>query len=207
MKPKFIIFDLGGVIIDIDFDRTFQAFGKLSGKPKEELAKATFLTKAYEKYESGLISDNEFRSEIRFKLNINSSDSEIDDAWNALLLDFNPLALAEIQNMSGKTPLFLLSNTNRIHFQYCNQMLHNQLGGSDFHSLFDKLFLSYEMGCRKPGDDIYNQVIEVLDCQPNEILFIDDMEANIEVANRIGFQTIHLVDNKKIGEELKRRLS
>lgn len=206
MKPKFIIFDLGGVIIDIDFDRTYQAFAKLTGKTREELAKATFLTKAYEKYESGLISDHEFRSEIRNRMNIDCSDQEIDDAWNALLLDFNNAAIAEIQKLKGKTPVYLLSNTNRIHFEYCNQKIKDHTLTDNFHSLFDGLFLSYEMGYRKPSDEIYNQVVEQLGCQPNEILFIDDMEVNIEAANRIGFQTIHLVDNTKIGEELKRRL-
>lgn len=206
MKPKYIIFDLGGVIIDIDFEQTYRAFGKLSGKSNEELHQATFLTKAYEQYESGLITDTEFRNELRTRLALTCSDNEIEAAWNALLLDFNLQALIEIQKLKGQFPMYLLSNTNRIHFNYCNQKLKNQLAGVDFYQLFDQLFLSYEMGHRKPSMEIYKQVVDKLLCNPDEILFIDDLAANINAAKSIGFQTIHLVDNQKIRKELQQML-
>ena len=207
MTIKYIIFDLGGVLINIDFDKTFEAYGKLSGMTKDELQQATFMTRAYEEYESGSLTDHDFRNELRQRLNIKHNDQDIDQAWNALLLDFNPPSIEILKEIRTRYPVYLLSNTNNIHFERCNTKIKEQNLAESLTSLFDGLFLSYRIGYRKPSDQIYLHAIKRLKCRPNEILFIDDLKVNIDAAENLGIQTLHLTDNKKIKEQLLERLN
>ncbi len=207
MAIKYVIFDLGGVLIDINFDKTFEAYGQITGKSKENLRQATFLTAAYEDYESGILNDAGFRDALRKQLDISVDDKILDDAWNALLLDFNPQAISLIKELKTKYPVFLLSNTNNIHFNRCNALIKEQNLAENLTSLFDGLFLSYKIGYRKPSERIYQHAIKRLKCLPEEILFIDDLENNIAAARDLGIQTIHLSDNKKIAELVLSKLN
>jgi putative hydrolase of the HAD superfamily len=207
MTIKYIVFDLGGVLIDINFDRTFEAYEQITGKSKEELRQATFLTTAYEDYESGILSDNEFRAALRKQLDISVDDKTLDEAWNALLLDFNAPAINLLKELKQTYPLYLLSNTNNIHFERCNHKIKEQNLAENLTGLFNGLFLSYKIGYRKPSERIYQHAIKRLKCLPEEILFIDDLENNIAAARDLGIQTIHLSDNKKIAELVLSKLN
>ncbi|HQA76491.1 MAG TPA: HAD family phosphatase [Salinivirgaceae bacterium] len=207
MKIKCIIFDLGGVLMDIDFDKTFEAYSKITGNPKEILRDSKPLLDIYLNYESGAITDEEFRNAIRKNLNVNVDDKTIDNAWNALLLDFNSQAISLLRSLKTKYPLYLLSNTNNIHFNHCNQKITEQNLAESLVSLFDGLFLSHKIGCRKPSEQIYQYVIKQLKCLPQEILFIDDLEPNTKAAEELGIQTILLTDNNKITELVLNKLN
>ncbi len=207
MEIKYIIFDLGGVLIDIDFEKTFEAYAKITGKPKETLKQSKPLAGIYLDYESGVLSDADFRNEIREKLHVDVDDKTIDNAWNALLLDFNNNAFNLIHSLKTKYSLYLLSNTNNIHFQHCNQRIVEQGLGESLKSLFNGLFLSYKIGYRKPSERIYQHVIKRLKCLPQEILFIDDLEENIKAAQELGIQTILLTDKSTIVEQVLGRLN
>lgn len=207
MKIKYIVFDLGGVLMDIDFNKTFEAYSKITGNPKETLRDSKLLLDVYLNYESGAITDEDFRNAIRKKLNVDVDDKTIDSAWNALLLDFNSQAISLLRSLKGKYPLYLLSNTNNIHFNHSNQKIATQNLAESLVSLFDGLFLSYRMGCRKPSEEIYQQVIKQLKCLPQEILFIDDLELNTKAAEELGIQTILLTDKNKITELVLNKLN
>lgn len=200
MTIKNIIFDLGGVLIDIDFDKTFAAYERISGENRQNIKESQTLYNTYIDYELGKINSAEFRDNIKKGLKINTDDTIIDNAWNALLLDFNPTAINLINRLKPNYTIGLLSNTNEIHFSRCNSKIREQKLSENLISLFDNLFLSYEIGLRKPSPSIYQHVIKHLKCQPQEILFIDDLKENIESAQKTGMKTIHLINNKTIAD-------
>ncbi len=197
---KAIVFDLGGVLVDIDFEKTITEYGKQTGLSVEEIKKSTFLTSVYQDYEAGYLNECQFRAEVCSRFGISLKPELFDYAWNALLLDFNPTAIELIKHLRQNFPVYLLSNTNKIHFEECNRRLHQEFNET-FESLFTGLFLSYRIGYRKPSERIFQHVVSQTRCKPHEILFIDDLEENIQAANQMGFKTIHLTDNRQINHK------
>lgn len=192
---KNIIFDLGGVILDIDPHKTVDSFAHYVYKNPN--AKANSL---YQKivdgnllmdYEKGTIDDNEFRTLLCQKLDIEISDEQFDNAFNAMLLNYTKARIDLLLNLAKTHNLYLLSNTCHIHYIFYNNLLKREFGLSDLSVLFKKIFLSFEMGVRKPSANIYHQLIEQADIKPNESVFIDDNELNVQTATSVGIQSIH----------------
>jgi epoxide hydrolase-like predicted phosphatase len=188
---KNIIFDFGGVLYEINFDRTKDSLIKISEKP--ELLKK-FNSKEFadfpELFEMGKITSSEFLDKMRTTFSLNADDNIIINAWNALLLKpFND-ALEVLQKLSEKYNLYLLSNTNEIHFQHFYPQT------KEIFTLFKKYFLSYEIGLRKPDEEIFEYVIEDLKIEPQETLFIDDSKKNIIAAQKTQLKTLHFVNQK-----------
>jgi glucose-1-phosphatase len=190
MKFKAVIFDFGNVIINIEFQRIYQTFAKFTSKSEAYIEKQITDNQLFRRYESGQFSDEEFREIIRQTLGFPLSDTEIDKAWNAILLDIPADRIDLIKKIRQKYPVYLLSNTNNIHIKASNNYLKKEHGISHLDQLFDQLFLSYEMGMWKPDVEIYHSVLKQLKLQPNDVLFFDDNLKNIESANDIGMQTI-----------------
>lgn len=189
MNFKAVVFDFGNVIINIDVPRTFQAFAELTSKPVKTIEKQIADNQLFQRYETGKFTDDEFREIVRQTLGFPLSDKEIDEAWNALLLQIPPDRISLIKNIRKKYPIYLLSNTNNIHIIKSNQYIKRAFN-TTLSDLFDKLYLSYEMGLWKPEKAIYQAVLNDLKLQPSEILFLDDNKANIESAKEMGIQTI-----------------
>lgn len=125
---KNLVFDLGGVILNLDTGKTFEAFASLSGKPVTELKVAASQTSFFNDYEKGLLSDSQFREELKSFLGQSLSDQQIDQAWNAMLLDLPQKKLALLEELRKTHRLFLLSNTNNIHLQCFNQIVKETTG-------------------------------------------------------------------------------
>lgn len=193
MKFKAVIFDFGNVIINIEFQRIYQAFAKFTSKPVFYIEKRITEDQIFRRYESGQFTDEEFRDVIRQTLGFPLSDHEVDTAWNAILLDIPTDRIDLIHNIRQKYPVYLLSNTNNIHITASNNYLKKTHGIRSLNELFDKLYLSYEMGLWKPDAEIYREVLRTNKLQPNEVIFFDDNLHNIESAKALGMQTI-LVD-------------
>ncbi|MFN3850564.1 MAG: HAD family hydrolase [Spirosomataceae bacterium] len=189
MKFKAVVFDFGNVIINIDIPRTFQAFAELTSKPVKSIEKLIADNQLFQRYETGKFTDDEFREVVRQTLGFPLSDREIDDAWNALLLHIPSERIELISEIRKKYPIYLLSNTNNIHIEKSNQYIKKEFNQT-LDGLFDKLYLSYEMGLWKPEKAIYRAVLDDLKLQPNDVLFLDDNKANIESAKEMGIQTI-----------------
>lgn len=190
MKFKAVIFDFGNVIINIEFQRIYQTFAKFTSKSPAYIEKKITEDQIFRRYESGQFTDEEFREVIRQTLGFPLSDHEVDTAWNAILLDIPSDRIDLINNIRQKYPVYLLSNTNNIHITASNNYLKKTHGIRNLENLFDKLYLSYEMGLWKPDAEIYYEVLRANKLQPNEVIFFDDNLHNIESAKAIGMQTI-----------------
>lgn len=193
---KNIIFDLGGVILNIDYTLTEKAFSKIGINDFKTLFSQAQQTQLFDNYEKGFISSNDFRSKLKKYLLKNTTDNEIDTAWNAMLLNL-PQERIELLNKFKQTHrTFLLSNTNDIHIKAFNSYLKKEFKLADLSSLFEKMYLSYEIGMRKPDAEIFEFVLKENDLKSSETLFIDDSIQHIATAKKLGITTYWL-DVKK----------
>jgi glucose-1-phosphatase len=199
---KNIIFDLGAVIINIDFQFTFEAFAKRCNTDILSIIKQFRDLKVFERYEKGELNDVQFRNFIRKEFNQNLTDAEIDHAWNALLLDI-PSERIELLKKLGKTyRLFLLSNTNPIHIVEVNNILFKTAQLRTLDLLFEKVYYSYDIGMAKPDVKIYEHVLHENKLKPSETLFIDDNADNIKGAEKAGLRTLHIIAPQSITDHL-----
>ncbi|PKP34718.1 MAG: HAD family phosphatase [Bacteroidetes bacterium HGW-Bacteroidetes-17] len=211
---KNIIFDFGGVIYDIDFNRARNAFAEIGVANFDELYSQANQNHLFEKLEKDLISPDEFRSEIRNITSKALSDIEIDAAWNALLVGFCNERLELLQSIRNNYKIFLFSNTNRIHYAHFLKQFQNLTNFKSFDGLFVKSFFSFDIKRRKPDVDAYFYIIENMKLIPEETLFIDDSLQNIRPAGEIGIKCWHLTDevttlfsNNKLKQEIIDQLS
>ena len=142
-KYKNIIFDLGGVILNIDYDITAKAFEKLGISQFHKLFSKAEQNQTFDLYEKGLISSDEFRDILQKAVTTPVSKETIDDTWNAMLLDLPPARLDLLKKMKNTHRTFLLSNTNEIHIQCFSKSLQQQIGVSDISDYVEKVYLSY----------------------------------------------------------------
>ena len=194
---KNIIFDLGGVILNINFKKTEEAFLQLGLKNFSDHISQTYISDFFEKYETGLIDDVEFVEGIAKLIGEPIDDDKIIAAWNALLLDFPPERIALLKKIKTKFRIFLLSNTNSIHLKEFQQRLFN-LYGVYLEDLFEKAYYSHAVKLRKPGAAIFELVLKENNLDPSETLFIDDTASNFEEAKKLGIHVHHLVAGSSI---------
>ena len=193
-----VIFDLGGVLLDIDYQRSIDAFKKLGIVNFEDMFSQFKADELFEKLETGSITETDFHSAIKNRTTAIVSDNEIDAAWNALILQFRTESLAYLESLSAYYKLYLLSNTNIIHLQYFKQLFTEQTGKPMLDAYFTKAWYSNEIGLRKPGAEIFEFVLQDENLKTEETLFIDDTWINIETAQKMGFKTHHLLPTEKI---------
>jgi len=198
-KPKNVIFDLGGVILNIDFKQTALAFAKLGIGNFNEYYTLQSVTPLFEKLEIGAINPQNFYDEFRELVQMPSlTNEQIMHAWNALLLDFPPERIEWLKNVKSRYNIFLLSNTNEIHYNYFTQIYKQQIGNGALDDLFIKAYYSYQMGLRKPSKEIFEAVMKNENLEAGETVFIDDSESNVLAAASVSMQTIHLPSPKTV---------
>jgi HAD superfamily hydrolase (TIGR01509 family) len=196
---KNIIFDLGGVILNIDIKRTEKALRELGVDNLSQHLKQAQLISLFKKYEAGKIDDAVFINAIQSLSAKPLTDEEVINAWNALLLDFPPERIELLRTLKKKYRLFLLSNTNGIHYKQFQQQLYLQTGYY-LEDLFEKTYYSHTIGLCKPDVAAYQFVINENKLDPAETIFIDDTEANMAGAKEAGLQVYHLTPGKSILE-------
>lgn len=197
---KNIIFDLGGVIINLSEENTLGQFAKLSER-KEEIQKIkTLSSEEYKAYEKGLLSDEDFRDAVRSQLYLNASDNEIDFAFNAMLLDIPVARINLLKSLRNKHQLFLLSNTNTIHLRRFNEIMQETTGDSSIDPYFVKAYYSHQVNLRKPDKEIFELVLNENNLNPAETLFLDDNLSNLEGAQLTGIHTFHVQDPAQLFE-------
>ncbi|RAJ01600.1 putative hydrolase of the HAD superfamily [Chitinophaga skermanii] len=187
-----IIFDLGGVILNIDYTLTEKAFQSLGITNFNELYSQFHANDLFNNLETGKIGEDDFIKELKQYVPINITESQLKEAWNAMLLDFPLQRLQILQQLRNHYRLFLLSNTNAIHLAAFNKILERDRSLPSLGVFFDKSYYSHLVGMRKPNKDIYEFVLQENGLNPAETLFIDDTLPNIATANELGIQTIHL---------------
>lgn len=190
---KNIIFDLGGVFMNIDFKITQQAFIDLGIKEFPAMFSQHHSNELFEQLETGKITATELYQSFRQLTGSTLTDQQIKTAWNALLLDFPPERLQWLDNIRQKYKVYLFSNTNIIHYDAFMDIFTRSTGKSDLNQYFIKAYYSHELGLRKPYVESYLKILEEQQLVAAETLFIDDTAKNIEGAQKAGLQTIHLV--------------
>lgn len=197
-KIENIIFDLGGVLLDIDYNLTRKAFENLGVANFYEMYSQANADKLFQKLEMGKVSEKQFYKELNKATGLHLSQQEIRNAWNAMLLSFREKSLEFLEQLKDRYKLYLLSNTNNIHLNSFYEIYHQKERKNSFEQFFDKAFYSFEIGLRKPDADCYEWVINDLKINPAKTLFIDDSINNIHGAEKAGLQTLHLTQEMKI---------
>lgn len=195
---KAIIFDLGGVLIDLDFNKTTRAFQDLGFPNFEQMFSQFKADRLFEKLETGLISEDDFYVAMQKVNPGHLTAANIRNAWNSLLLDFRLTSLDYLGTIKKHYPIFLLSNTNIIHYNAFNEKLKAQAGLEILDPLFTKCYYSHDIGLRKPNQNIYEYVLNDAGLEAATTLFIDDTNINIEGARGVGLQTHLLLPGERI---------
>jgi glucose-1-phosphatase len=194
---KNVIFDLGGVILNIDFKKTNEAFRLLGWESFMDHISQHHITDFFEQYETGQMDDETFISGITEKIGKPVTREQVVAAWNALLLDFPPERIRFLQQIKGKYKTYLLSNTNSIHHIEFQQRLKQQYGVY-LEDLFDNVYYSHVVKLRKPLAAIFELVLNENHLVPAETLFVDDTASNFVEAQKLGIRIHHLVPGTSI---------
>jgi len=192
-----IIFDFGGVIMNIDFERTVSAFRELGIIHFDQLFSKLKQSDLFDRMDKGTVSPEDFRDQIREWTHLPLTDQQIDKAWNELLLDYPPNRIEVLRNINHNYELFLLSNTNSIHYQYYSDLFLEQFH-FPFETLFTRAYWSFHTGMRKPDREIFERVLADNRLDPAKTLFIDDTLMHVHGAVHAGLTGYHL----KPGEDI-----
>ena len=199
---KHIIFDLGGVLINIDYKLTEQAFKDAGITNFDALYSQLQQTDLFDQLEMGLIGRQDFISGLQQLSPVAISEEQILTAWNAMLLDFPVRRLQILQQLRLYYDLFLLSNTNEIHEEGFNGILMRSHGIPNLGVFFDKVYFSHRLGLRKPMKEIFERVLDDNGLKPADTLFIDDSPQHIAAAKELGIQTIYLEKGMTIEDDV-----
>jgi FMN phosphatase YigB (HAD superfamily) len=199
---KNLIFDLGEVIIDIDYRQTIAAFQKLAVVDFSEVVSYAAQSHIFDLYEKGKVSTADFRNELRKFLKPGTTDKEIEDAWNAIFFDFPQHKIDMLKQLKSRYKTFALSNINEIHVTTINEVAKEKFGEADFGSFFNGAYYSNEVGYRKPEKEIYELILNKENLVADETFFVDDKHENVEAARAFGIHAYQLKDRNKLNELL-----
>lgn len=197
-----LIFDFGGVLINLDKEKCIQQFIELGFTDVEHYLDEFLQSGIFLDLEKGVIDPSTFYSEIRKKTSHQISDEQINEVWNSFLIGIPAEKLDMLIELKKKFRILLLSNTNPIHIAH-SQNIFKQHRGLPMPDYFDKCYLSYELGSVKPNTEIFQKMIEDANLIPSECLFLDDGIKNIEESKKLGFQTYLVKKNENLSFLLK----
>ena len=195
---KSIIFDLGGVILNLNYSKTEDEFKKIGVLNFKEFYSQKKQTLLFDDFEKGKIKPEEFIKSFKESENLKIKEIDFINAWNAMLLEIPIEKLQFIDGLKKDYKIILLSNTNEIHIKKFEDDLKKNNMLEQFYKCFDKIYYSSRMGKRKPEENCFNQVLEENGLIAENTLFIDDSIQHIEGAKKVGVKTIHLEKNKSI---------
>ena len=195
---KNLIFDLGGVILDLSVNSTLKLFADISGIDSNRVKQLFIDSPGFEAYEKGEITDIEFRDFVRKLYDIDAPDEVLDSCWNAMLVNIPLEKLQLLETLKKTHNVFLLSNTNDIHVHYINNTLLPRVTKKSLDDFFHRAYYSHTMKKRKPDAEIFQKVLELEKLDPSETLFLDDNQANIDGASKLGIKTVHVVNPNMI---------
>ncbi len=195
---KNIIFDLGGVILNIDYNLTANAFKNIGFTNFDTFYSQQKQSNLFDQLETGKLSSLQFTDVIQSNFATKSSKSDIISAWNEMLLDLPKERIRLIRELAKKYKVFLLSNTNSIHYDAFTKIIEKDYETNLFKNLFVETYYSHEIGLRKPNKECFEYVLNQNNLKASETLFIDDTEQHIIGANSVGLKTHHLKNKETI---------
>lgn len=193
-----IIFDFGGVILNIDFQKSIDAFEALGFTNFDELFSQFKADELFMKLEVGRVNEDDFFERLKEVAPEKVEKYQLKNAWNAMLLSYRKESLEFLNELSRQYNLYLLSNTNEIHYAAFSEMLRRETKFDNLESFFTKAFYSHELKMRKPDKEIYEYVIRDARINPEETLFIDDTHTNFDEAEKLGIKTYLLLPDERI---------
>ena len=200
---KNIIFDLGGVLINLDIPATIAAYDAICEKPFESIYTQLKQTPLFDRFDKGSITELDFFTELKKTIKTNADIDQLKKAWNTMLLDFPPHRLELLKTLGKHYRLFLLSNTNETHITVFEQTLKTHYNCNNLEPFFEKVYYSCRMNMRKPNVEIFNYVLKENDLSPEQTLFIDDTQQHIDGALKAGIYAHLLEKGKDVGELIK----
>lgn len=192
------IFDMGNVIIDIDFNRVFAVWSKLSGVPLANIKDHFTTGETFKLHERGNITDKEFAEIICTELGIGLSFEQFAEGWHAIFIAVRPEVIDIMNKLREQGHrVVVLSNTNRLHQDYWPHHYPEIAASADF------LYLSQDIGMRKPDPEIYKYVLDSEEIAPQDTVFFDDLKANVDAAATLGIKGVHVVDRNTVVDYFK----
>ena len=196
MKIKQILFDLGGVVLDIEYNKSVEAFRAYGFDDFDRYYTQAAQSGLFDDFEIGAMSEEEFIQNIQVLCPIKLEEEQIRQAWNALLLPWNPKRLALIDGLRKQYRLFLYSNTNSIHKQFFDASFPSSPTIPNLDSLFEKAYFSHLFGKRKPHPESFKALLKENNLKSEETLFIDDSIQHVLGAKEAGLHAFHLKNLK-----------
>ncbi|EPB0882177.1 glucose-1-phosphatase [Yersinia enterocolitica] len=188
------IFDLGNVIVDIDFKRVLGVWSKLSSVPLATLSERFTMGEVFQQHERGEISDEDFARQLSDEMGLSLSFEQFAEGWQAVFVALRPEVISIMQKLRAEGHrVVVLSNTNRLHCNYWPQHYPEVAAAAA-----DHMYLSQDLGMRKPEARIYQHVLSAENIPAEQAVFFDDVEANIVAARIEGITGIHVTDRKVI---------
>jgi len=195
-----IIFDLGGVILNLDNKRTEDAFSAMGAGRFREYFRPGFAASVFKEYEVGKINNSQFLQSLRHLLPVDAPEASLIKAWNAMLLDIPPERVSLLEALRRKYRLFLFSNTNALHLDAFREYYRRQYNNRELEDHFEKAYYSHLMGLRKPDTASFQHIIDEQRLEPAATLFVDDTLANVEGANQAGLKGFFLSPGMSIAD-------
>jgi glucose-1-phosphatase len=191
-----LLFDLGRVVLDIDFNRTLGCWARYAGSEPQQLMRRFPRDELYRRHEKGEISDAAFFAGLRSSLGVDLSDAEFLEGWNAIFVGEIPGIKALLARAAKHLPLYAFSNTNVAHVAWFSSQYADVLGH------FRQIFVSSSMGLRKPDAEAYDHVVGAIGVPADRIVFFDDLAENIEGARARGLKAVHVTSADDVAEVL-----
>lgn len=194
-KVSAILFDLGGVILNLDYNRTIDAFKNLGEESFDELYSQAQQNAIFDRIETGEITEEYFREYLISFLGDKVTNEMVDNAWNAMLLDLPQERIDFLHDLKKSYKIYLFSNTNAIHLRAFQNIIKNQYGNAELlEDVFDKTYYSHLIQRRKPNAAAFQFILDDLNLSAGEVIFIDDSIQHIEGAKSVGIDAYHLVN-------------
>lgn len=204
MKPyKTLIFDIGDVIVDIDYTLPVNAFQLLSPYNFSEIVSYSRQHRIFDQFEKGLLTANDFRKELKQFLYPNVTDDQINAAWNSILIGYPAEKLELLGLLKHDYRVLALSNINEIHIHELNRVAAEKFNTPLFADFFHKAYYSNETGVRKPEKEIYTLVLEQENLVPHETFFVDDKAENVAAAKEVGIHAYQLTNRNELSSLLR----
>jgi putative hydrolase of the HAD superfamily len=191
-----LLFDLGRVVLDVDFNKTLVCWAGHAGCEAAHLLERFARDDFYQRHETGEISDAEFFAGLRSALGISLTDNQFLEGWNAIFEGEIPGIAALLARAARRLPLYAFSNTNRAHVAHFSTAYADVLGH------FREIFVSSSIGLRKPDAAAYDHVVKAIGVPPRRIVFFDDLAENIEGARQRGLTAVHVTAPADVAEAL-----
>lgn len=190
------VFDLGGVLMDFDFDRANLAASRVSGLPADEVKRRLFASPDFLAFERGHLSPQDFHQRLQELLGVKMPYAMFCAAWNGIFKGEIEGTVSILRALRSRVKVGVLSNTNVIHFEYLRVRM-------SLLTELDHVYASHEIGSRKPDAECFNHVLQRMGVSAGRTVFIDDLLENVEAAQRLGMRGIHAVNSQAVQAGLR----